>query len=166
MATKKVKKVKKGKVKKEKAVKEIKAVKKESETPKSERYFYAVGRRKTAIVKIKLYLIKSDKNELTINSKELDKYFPLSRLQEIVGAPLTLAGEGIKFKLVAKALGGGTNAQAEAMRLGISRALVLFNPELKKSLKDKGFLTRDPREVERKKPGLKKARRAPQWAKR
>lgn len=149
---------------------------KKSETKKDEKtveasdnnssYFYAVGRRKTAVARVKLFPSdKSDKG-IVINEKRIDEYFPVPRLRETAKAPLLLAGQDMKFDVIVRAVGGGISAQAEAIRLGIARALVKFNEELKKSLKDKGFLTRDSRIVERKKPGLKKARRAPQWAKR
>ncbi|MDR3559454.1 MAG: 30S ribosomal protein S9 [Candidatus Pacebacteria bacterium] len=148
-----------------------KVTKKEEATEKKEtaekgKYFYAVGRRKTAVAKIKLYESKGSQNTIVINERALEKYFPLDRLSEVAKSPLALAGEGSKFEAVIRVLGGGVNAQAEAIRLGISRALVVFDETLKKSLKDKKFLTRDSREVERKKAGLKKARKSPQWAKR
>jgi small subunit ribosomal protein S9 len=151
---------KKTKIEKEDVKKE-----KEEKTEKTSRYFYAVGRRKTAIAKIKLYPSGEAQNIFTVNGKKMEEYFPLGRLSESAGSPLSLAGEN-KFKAEIKVIGGGVNSQAEAIRLGISRALVLFDANFKKSLRDKGYLTRDSRKVERKKPGLKKARRAPQWAKR
>ena len=86
--------------------------------------------------------------------------------QESVKAPLEQLGEGTNFEVEANVYGGGVSAQADAVKLGIARALVVFNADLKKALKKEGHLKRDPREVERKKPGLKKARRSPQWAKR
>ena len=98
--------------------------------------------------------------------KALEKYFTIVRHQEFVTSVLTSVGQDANFDVSAKVHGGGIVAQAEAIRLGISRALVKFNPELKKSLRDRGFMTRDARKVERKKPGLKKARKSPQWAKR
>ena len=133
---------------------------------KKDKYFYAVGRRKTAIAKIKLFSSKEAKNTFVINERKIKEYFPLERLIELIESPLLLVGENSKFKVEVKVVGGGTNAQAEAIRLGISRAMVIMDETLKKSLKDKGFLTRDSRKVERKKPGLKKARKSPQWAKR
>jgi small subunit ribosomal protein S9 len=131
-----------------------------------DRYFYAVGRRKTSIAKVKLYPAKGVENSFLINEKEFEKYFPIERLREEAKAPLALAGEGNKFNITVKVIGGGVSSQADAVKLGIARALIIFDETLKKSLKDKKYLTRNPREVERKKPGLKKARRAPQWAKR
>lgn len=139
---------------------------KANETAKNSRYYYAVGRRKTAVAKVKLYKSGANQSTLMVNDKKIDEYFSLARLREMAKNPLALAGEGLNFDVTVKVLGGGISAQAEAVRLGIARALVVFDSELKKSLKDKGFLTRDPRKVERKKAGLKKARRAPQWAKR
>ena len=148
-----------------------KVTKKEEATEKKEtaekgKYFYAVGRRKTAVAKIKLYEAKGSQSTLVINERTPDEYFPVVRLSEVAKSPLALAGEGSKFEAVVKVFGGGVNAQAEAIRLGISRAMVVFDETLKKSLKDKQFLTRDSRKVERKKAGLKKARKSPQWAKR
>jgi len=139
---------------------------KKKDASKEGRYFYAVGRRKTSIAKVKIFPVDEAKNSFEINGRKMNEYFPLERLGETAQSPLALAGEGAKFSVVVKVIGGGTNAQADAMKLGIARALVLFDESLKKSLKDKGYLTRDSREVERKKAGLKKARKAPQWAKR
>ena len=133
------------------------------------KYFYAVGRRKTSVAKIKLFISKEKEetsNVILVNEKTVEDYFPIERLIETIKEPLIMAGDANKFKTVVKVSGGGVNSQAEAIRLGIARALVIFDETLKKTLKDKGFLTRDSREVERKKPGLKKARKSPQWAKR
>lgn len=129
------------------------------------KYFYAIGRRKTSVAKIKLFPSKEEKNSIEVNEKAVEDYFPIERLWEIAVSPLELMGDS-KFRVAVKVSGSGVSAQAGAVRLGIARALVVFDETLKKTFKDKGFLTRDPREVERKKPGLKKARRAPQWAKR
>jgi small subunit ribosomal protein S9 len=129
-------------------------------------YFYAIGRRKTSVAKIKLFPTKESQNKVMVNGKKLEEYFSLIRLTDIVKSPLMLSGQDNNFLAEIKVSGGGINSQADAIKLGISRALVLFDGNLKKSLRDKGYLTRDPREVERKKAGLKKARRAPQWAKR
>lgn len=136
------------------------------EAAKAERYFYAVGKRKTAIATVRIYPSDKAEAEVTVNDRTFENYFSIPRLRDLVKEPLALAGADAKFDVSAKVRGGGTNAQAEAIRLGISRALVEFNPELRKSLRDNGLLTRDSRIVERKKPGLRKARRAPQWAKR
>jgi small subunit ribosomal protein S9 len=148
-----------------------KVIKKEEKNPekKSEKkgkYFYAVGRRKTAIARVKIFPTEANQPTLTINERKFEQYFPVARMRDALMAPLEMAGEGAKFDVEAKVYGGGISAQADAIKLGIARALVVFDSELKKSLKGKGLLTRDPREVERKKPGLKKARKSPQWAKR
>lgn len=145
------------KAKKEEAVKE---------EIKASRYFYAVGKRKTSIAQVKLYPDSKDAEEIIINDRKLEDYFTISRITDLVRSPLPVAGQDKKFRVSAKVYGGGNSSQAEAVRLGIARALVEFDSELKKPLRDRGFMTRDARKVERKKPGLKKARRAPQWAKR
>ena len=139
---------------------------KKEESAKTGKYFYAVGRRKTSVAKVKLFPGKGEQHAISVNGKSPEKYFPVARLVETVKAPLDTVGEVGKFTVEVKVSGGGTSAQADAVLLGISRALVVFDEELKKILKSKDYLTRDPRKVERKKPGLKKARRAPQWAKR
>lgn len=127
-------------------------------------YIYAVGRRKSASAQVKLY--KKGEGEILVNDKELNKYFPTEELQNIIYAPLKVVGQGEKLKIMSWVEGGGKIGQAEAVRHGISRALLEINPNFKKPLRKNGFLTRDPRVKERKKPGLKRARRAPQWAKR
>jgi len=127
------------------------------------RYVETVGRRKTAIARVRL--IKG-KGEVTINGKKADAYFPMIRLRAAFEAPLERLSLRDKVDISAKVSGGGTTAQAEAIRHGIARALIVYMPETKLQLHAFGFLTRDPRMVERKKYGLKKARRAPQWAKR
>ena len=132
----------------------------------NDKYFYATGRRKSAIAKVRLYE-NSKENGILINDKEYNKYFANSSiLTKKVYSPLELFGLGEKFRISVKVSGGGPNGQAEAIRLGIARALLVFNEEYKKDLRASEYLTRDPRKVERKKPGLKKARRAPQWKKR
>ena len=130
-------------------------------------YFYAVGRRKTSVAQVRLYEDeKATDNDIVINGKKLKDYFPTISLQNNFLTPLKAVGMYGKFRMTVLVRGGGVTGQVEATRLGISRALVIFNAELKKSLKDLGLMTRDAREVERKKAGLKKARKAPQWAKR
>jgi small subunit ribosomal protein S9 len=164
--TKKKKKTTKKKVvkkRKSKRIKKTKKVKKKAPS-KKERYFRAIGRRKTATARVRLF--PKGKGEILINDKALDVYFPNSFLQGVVRAPLEIAKSLNKFKITAIVKGGGKNAQAEALRHGIARALVDFNAKLKKELKKAGFLKRDPRMRERKKFGLKRARRGPQWAKR
>ncbi len=131
---------------------------------KKEKYLQAVGRRKTAVARVRLFE-KGDKS-IIINEKDYKEYFPTLELQQIVEAPLEKMNIEEKFKVTSKVQGGGMHAQAEAVRHGISRALVKFNEDFKKRLRKAGFLTRDSRMRERKKPGLKRARRAPQWSKR
>lgn len=127
-------------------------------------YFYAVGRRKRAVSQTRLWPDQK-KIEVTVNGKNYGEYFTVYDLREACVAPLKAIGmEGAKVE--AKVSGGGMRGQAEAVRLGVSRALLLVNPDHRMILKKLGFLTRDPREKERKKYGLKKARRAPQWSKR
>lgn len=130
-------------------------------------YFYAVGRRKTSVAQVRLYEDeKATDATLFVNNKKLKDYFPTVSLQNNMLAPLKAVGMYGKFSMTVIVRGGGVTGQIEAIRLGISRALVKYNAELKKSLKDLGYMTRDAREVERKKAGLKKARKSPQWAKR
>ena len=152
--------VKKKKLKKakKKTVKLIKA------KPKSAKYLEAVGRRKTAVARVRLFT--QGEKSILVNKKPYQDYFPTSELQQIVTASLEIMKSPDKFRISAKVRGGGIHAQAEAVRHGISRALVEFNPDFRKRLRKAGFLTRDPRMRERKKFGLKRARRAPQWAKR
>lgn len=128
------------------------------------KYFEGVGRRKTAIARVRLISHKGE--GFLVNEKALEKYFPVPELQKIVLSPLDLTEHLSQFSVSVRVKGGGMNSQAEAVRHGIARALVLFNAELRKKLKDADFLKRDPRMRERKKFGLKRARRAPQWAKR
>ena len=144
-----------------------KSIKKEKEeipvvaVPKS-KYFEAVGRRKTAIARVRLTKGTGTK----VNDKDYKEYFTVRRHQAAVTAPLEAVSLMNDMSVSVKVKGGGPNAQAEAVRHGISRALVLVNNTFKKRLSRLGFMTRDSRMVERKKYGLKKARRAPQWAKR
>jgi small subunit ribosomal protein S9 len=155
---------KKTKTIKKTAVKVKKVEKVEKSAPvKKERYFEAVGRRKTAIARVRLFTKKSG---FDVNNKTLENYFPILRLQKKVVAPIEKMKITDKLGMEAKVSGGGFNAQADAISLGIARSLVKFNPDFKKRLRRFGFLTRDSRAVERKKYGLKKARRAPQWKKR
>jgi len=128
------------------------------------RYFEAIGRRKTAVARVRLYA-KGDKG-IIINNKPLKEYFFVSVLQEVVQSPLFIMGLQDKFKITVILKGGGMSSQAEALRHGIARAIEVYNPESRQQLKQAGFLTRDSRMRERKKPGLKRARKAPQWSKR
>lgn len=127
-------------------------------------YLYAIGRRKEAIATVKLH--KNGKGKISVNGKLYTEYFPTGDMEQIVSGPLKSVGQADKVDIEAKSYGGGLRGQAEAVRLGISRALVLLNINFKKNLRKAGYLTRDPRVKERKKPGLKRARRAPQWQKR
>jgi len=141
-------------------------VKVKKETSFAGEYFYAVGKRKTAVAQVRIYPEGKGDGKNLVNGKVWEEYFPLKRLAEAAISPLTVSGQEGKFSVSVKVNGGGVNAQAEAVRLGVSRALVVFQEDLKKALRAHGFLTRDARKVERKKPGKKKARRSPQWAKR
>lgn len=131
---------------------------------KPERYFEAIGRRKTSAAKARLFT-RGDKVFL-VNGKPYNVYFPTFELQQLALASLEKMKCQDKFRILVKVNGGGIHSQAEAVRHGIARALVEFNPDFKKRLKRAGFLTRDSRMRERKKFGLKRARRAPQWRKR
>jgi len=122
-----------------------------------------IGRRKTSVARI---YMQAGKGEITINKKALNDYFPSELSRIIVNQPLTILGENEKYDINVNVKGGGVTGQAEAIRLAISRALVENNPEVKPELKKDGLLTRDPRMVERKKPGRKKARRRFQFSKR
>jgi small subunit ribosomal protein S9 len=125
--------------------------------------YYATGRRKTSVAKVWL---SPGSGKIIVNDKNMEEYFPLETLRIIVKQPLTLTETLNKYDVIAKVKGGGLSGQAGAVRHGIARALVLADPTLRPVLKKAGFLTRDPRMVERKKYGLKKARRAPQFSKR
>ena len=131
--------------------------------PHLKKYFEGVGRRKTSIARVR---IMEGAGKVIINGKETEAYFSLPRLRSKVSAPFTALSIGDKLDASVKVVGGGIASQAEAIRHGIARALVVFDPSFKKRLRAEGFLTRDSRMVERKKYGLKKARRAPQWQKR
>lgn len=127
-------------------------------------YFYATGKRKTAIARVKMH--EHGSGDVTVNERPLKKHFEQAVLSEIAVSPLSLTNNRNTFDITVSLQGGGPHSQAEALRHGISRALVLFDPQLRSTLKREGFLTRDSRIRERKKPGLKRARRAPQWSKR
>ena len=127
------------------------------------RYFYANGKRKTSVAKVRLY--ENGKGEIVINNRPVVEYF-FGELVPNIKAPLKVANALKLFDVVASVEGGGISSQSDAVRHGISRALLEYDPELRAQLKKAGFLTRDSRVKERKKPGLRRARRAPQWAKR
>lgn len=148
---------------------EVKQTTKAAAAPK-DLYFEGIGRRKEAIARVRFYpetkaVAKHD--AIQINKRDYKTYFPLLRLQLDLVAPMKILKTiPEKFTISAMVNGGGVTAQEEAVRLGLSRALIKFNPELRKELKVAGFLSRDARVVERKKYGLRKARRATQWKKR
>ena len=186
-STTKTKTAKPGKVAKEKAA--VVSVHKKQEKPKeqpveekkpqtsqlssSEKYYEAIGRRKRAIARVRVYTKKStdaqiteDKAIITVNGKPYYEYFRTAELQNIVEAPLKKLKSLNRFKATVNTMGGGISGQANALKFGLSRALIQFDSNFSKKLRKAGYLTRDPREKERRKYGLKKARKAPQWAKR
>ncbi|MHB8986176.1 MAG: 30S ribosomal protein S9 [Eubacteriales bacterium] len=124
--------------------------------------FYGTGRRKNAIARV--YLVPGE-GKVTINDRPVDVYFSRRTLEMIVRQPMELTGASARFDVRARVLGGGNTGQAGAIKMGIARALILADPNLRPPLKKAGFLTRDPRMKERRKYGLKKARRAPQFSK-
>ena len=126
-------------------------------------YFYGTGRRKSSIARVRLY---PGSGKITINGRDIDDYFGLDTLKMVVRQPLATTDMLGKVDLVCTVEGGGVTGQAGAIRHGVSRALLGVNPEFRAALKAAGFLTRDPRMKERKKYGLKAARRAPQFSKR
>ena len=126
-------------------------------------YFYGTGRRKSSVARVRVY---AGSGNITINGRNIDDYFGLETLKLIVKQPLILTENSDKFDIVCTVAGGGVTGQAGAIRHGLSRALLQVNEELRPVLKKAGFLARDPRMKERKKYGLKAARRAPQFSKR
>ena len=128
------------------------------------KYFSAIGRRKTAVAQVRLY--KNGKGIIIINGKNFSEYFSETKHYEAIPQPLKLTGLEKKVDCSILIKGGGKEGQAEAARHGMARVLLDIDKELKPVLKKEGLLTRDPRKKERKKPGLKKARRAGQWSKR
>jgi len=133
-------------------------------TKKKEKYFEAVGRRKTAVARVRL--LPATKGHLTVNNLPIKDYFRTLALQNFAKRPLVAQKMDNAFTVTAKIKGGGIHAQAEALSHGIARALLLKDASLKPSLKKIGLLKRDPRSKERRKFGLKKARKSPQWSKR
>ena len=129
----------------------------------SKPYFYGTGRRKSSVARVRIY---NGTGKVTINDRDIDDYFGLETLKLITRQPLTLTATNDKFDIVCRVAGGGVTGQAGAIRHGVARALLQYDAELRGSLKKAGFLTRDPRMKERKKYGLKGARRAPQFSKR
>lgn len=126
-------------------------------------YFYGTGRRKNSVARVRLY---NGSGKITVNDRDIDDYFGLETLKLVVRQPLMLTGNVDRFDIVIRVAGGGVSGQAGAIRHGIARALLQYDAELRPALKKAGFLTRDPRMKERKKYGLKAARRAPQFSKR
>ena len=129
----------------------------------SKPYFYGTGRRKSSVARVRVY---NGTGKITINDRDIDDYFGLETLKLLVRQPLTLTGTDGKFDIVCRVGGGGVTGQAGAIRHGLARALLLADEEFRPILKKAGLLTRDPRMKERKKYGLKGARRAPQFSKR
>ena len=127
-------------------------------------YHYGTGRRKASVARVRVY--ENGTGSITINGRDIDEYFGLETLKLIVRQPLNTTGTIGKVDVVCTVEGGGVTGQAGAIRHGVSRALLELNPEYRAQLKAAGFLTRDPRMKERKKYGLKAARRAPQFSKR
>ena len=134
-----------------------------TKSKKESKYIEAVGRRKTSTARVR---IVAGSDGIMVNSREYKEYFPTTEMQKIAEDAFRKTRPETRFGVSAHINGGGIHSQAEALRHGISRALIQFDPECRKKLKKAGFLKRDPRVKERRKFGLKKARRAPQWAKR
>ncbi len=135
-----------------------------AKTTTTSRYFEAVGRRKTSVARVRI--TEADKTTMVINDQDYTEFLKTEELQHVAMEALTKSNIPVKFMITVKVLGGGVHSQAEAIRLGVARALIINDPELRKTLKDFGFLMRDPRAKERRKFGLKKARKSPQWSKR
>lgn len=134
-----------------------------TKTPSS-KYFEAVGRRKTAVARVRLF--PAPKAGYEVNGKSLETYFPVAEMQSTAKAAITNSKAGDKFHITIKVSGGGISGQADAVRLGIARALLVYDIQLRGGLKKLGYLKRDPRAKERRKFGFKKARKSPQWSKR
>ena len=128
------------------------------------KYNYGTGRRKSSVARVRVY--ENGTGSITINGRDIDEYFGLDTLKLVVRQPMVTTDTIGKIDLVVTVAGGGVSGQAGAIRHGVARALVVMNPEFRPALKAAGFLTRDPRMKERKKYGLKAARRAPQFSKR
>ncbi len=132
---------------------------------KADQYYEGIGRRKSAVARVRI--VESTKgNEFLVNDKKYEEFFDTEELTVTAKAPMTATGTEKKFSVSVSVKGGGIRGQAEATQLGLSRALIKFNEEFQKTLRDLDYLKRDPRQKERKKPGLKKARKSPQWSKR
>lgn len=135
-----------------------------SEITKENKYIETVGRRKTSVARVRI--TPSTKSAFTVNDKSVEDYFKVPEQQYIVTSAISESKLEQKFAVTVMVKGGGVNSQAEAIRHAIARALITFDMTLRKDLKKAGFLKRDPRAKERRKFGLKKARKAPQWSKR
>ncbi len=129
-----------------------------------DKYVEGIGRRKTSTARVRI--TPAPKTQFTVNGKDVKEYFKTEETRMITGEAFAKGGSSSKWKVEVIVNGGGSHSQAEAVRHGVARALVLFDGELRGGLKDLGFLKRDPRAKERRKFGLKKARKAPQWSKR
>lgn len=153
---------------KEESTRAVKMKKAKKTVPihRAERYLEAVGRRKTAVARVRIASGGEKGSVITVNGRPLAKYFPVKKLQEAVRAPFAALSIDRHDPVSVQVRGGGIKAQAEAIRLGLARALVALDPASRGALKSLGYLKRDPRMVERKKPGLRKARRPQQWRKR
>ena len=134
-------------------------------TSKKEQYYEGLGRRKASVARVRIVKVEQ-KGEILINDKSLIDFFNTEELASTVTAPLEATSMEKEFDVSIKVKGGGQRGQAEAAQLGLSRALVKYNIEFQRTLKDLDYLKRDPRQKERKKPGKKKARKSPQWSKR
>lgn len=169
MAEKKPKAVKKEAAPKEILTSEAASPEEDKEWAKNEtaefqgKYIKAIGRRKRSVAKVRLY--EGGKGVIMVNGMRAAEYFP-GEGSNLLAQPLKVTGHSRDYNFSVLAQGGGKQGQIGAVRLGISRALLALDPATKEALKANGFLTRDPRQVERKKPGLRKARKSPQWSKR
>jgi small subunit ribosomal protein S9 len=141
----------------------VKLYKNMADKKNTKKYYQGTGRRKEATARVRLY---EGKGDFVVNDKKASDFFSFFEYADEAIAPLIKVGLEKKMDISVKVMGGGSRGQAEAIRHGIARAIVDMDENLKPSLKTEGFMTRDPRSKERKKPGLKKARRAPQWRKR
>ncbi len=128
-----------------------------------EHYYYGTGRRKTAVARVRLYM---ERGSIVVNGKPMDEFFNWAPWQKTINEAFRISDTVNKFRVVVKVAGGGVNSQAEAIRHGIARALLVAEPDLRKELRKHGFLTRDSRIKESKKYGLKRARKAEQYSKR
>ncbi len=142
---------------------EVEAIKFTKPTISDGRYIFATGRRKTSVANIRLF---AGKGHSLVNKKEINKYFEHQIFQDEIAQPFQLTGFGNDFYFTASVNGGGIHSQSQAMRHALAQALASMNDEIRAVLKKNGLLTRDDRKKERKKPGLRRARRSPQWAKR